>query len=217
MARRSLAAGMNGDVNRAVARRAKAGSLWRNSACGGELHSELRIHSLTIRIHSYNIFSKPLNADFILDYILFTKLNTYYQGGMSMGRSPRPIPTESELSILNVLWELGPCTVREVQNVLNRTKKTGYTTALKLMQIMTEKKLVKRNESSKTHVYMSNSPKQETQRRLVEDLLRKAFRGSPVELANTLFHEEELTQSEFEKLRNEILALRKKEGDDGLD
>jgi len=132
-----------------------------------------------------------------------------------MKKNSHPMPTEAELSILNVLWEKGPSTVRDVCDFLNRTKKTGYTTVLKLLQIMNEKKLVIRDESNRTHVYASNYSKQLIQRGLVDDLLKKAFGGSPVHLANTLFENEELSKSEFEKLRNEILVLRKKEYDHG--
>lgn len=132
-----------------------------------------------------------------------------------MKQNEAPMPTESELAILNVLWAAGPSTVREVQNVLNRTRKAGYTTVLKLLQIMTQKKLVKRDESNHAHVYMSNCSKQKTQRRLVDDLLKKAFSGSPVQLANTLFDSEKLSKTEFEKLRNDIIALREKESDHG--
>lgn len=128
-----------------------------------------------------------------------------------MKKKSHPMPTETELSILNVLWERGPSTVRDVFNFLNRTKKTGYTTVLKFLQIMNEKKLVKRDESNRTHVYTSNYCKQKIQRHLVDDLLRKAFGGSPVHLANTLFENEDLSESEFEKLRNRILLLREKE------
>ncbi|MBN1832443.1 MAG: BlaI/MecI/CopY family transcriptional regulator [Deltaproteobacteria bacterium] len=128
-----------------------------------------------------------------------------------------PIPTESELAILNVLWAVGPSTVREVQNILNRTRNTGYTTVLKLLQIMTQKKLVRRDESNHAHVYMSNCSKQQTQRYLVDDLLKRAFGGSPVQLANMLFDEEKLSKTEFEKLRNEIIELKKREGDNGDD
>ena len=127
------------------------------------------------------------------------------------------MPTKAELTILNVLWAAGPSTVREVQNILNRTRKAGYTTVLKLLQIMTEKKLVKRDESNHAHVYIANYSKQQTQRRLVDDLLKKAFGGSQVQLANTLFDAEELSKSEFEKLRNKIIALRKKESENGND
>jgi len=128
-----------------------------------------------------------------------------------MRKRQNPIPTESELSILNALWELGPSTVRAVYDVLNKTRETGYTTVLKLMQIMTEKKLVKRDESNRTHVYTANYSKHQTQRWLVDDLLNKAFGGSPTQLANALFEKDKLSKSEFEKLRNEILVLRKKE------
>lgn len=132
-----------------------------------------------------------------------------------MRKKQNLIPTESELSILHVLWDSGPSTVRDVYNVLNQTRETGYTTVLKLLQIMTEKKLVKRDESNRTHVYEANYAKQQTQRWLVDDLLNKAFGGSPTQLANALFEKDKLSKSEFEKLRNEILALRKKENDHG--
>lgn len=132
-----------------------------------------------------------------------------------MKKKSHPIPTAAELSILNVLWENGPSTVRKVCDVLNQIRKTGYTTVLKLLQIMNEKKLVTRDESNRTHVYASNYSKQKIQRRLVDDLLRKAFGGSPVHLANTLFENEELSKSDFEKLRNDILVLRNKEYDHG--
>jgi predicted transcriptional regulator len=134
-----------------------------------------------------------------------------------MKKNETPIPTESELAILNVLWAVGPSTVREVQNILNRTRNTGYTTVLKLLQIMTQKKLVRRDESNHAHVYMSSCSKQQTQRRLVDDLLKKAFGGSPVQLATTLFDEEKLSKTEFEKLRNEIIEHKKRESDNGND
>ena len=132
-----------------------------------------------------------------------------------MKEKETPIPTESELAILNVLWAIGPSTVREVQNILNRKRNTGYTTVLKLLQIMTQKELVRRDESNHAHVYKSSCSKQQTQRRLVDDLLKKAFGGSPVQLATTLFDEEKLSKTEFEKLRNEIIELRKRKGDNG--
>ena len=132
-----------------------------------------------------------------------------------MKKEVTPMPTESELAILNVLWMVGPSTVREVQNILNRTRNTGYTTVLKLLQIMTQKKLVRRDESNHAHVYMSTFSKQQTQRCLVDDLLKRAFGGSPVQLASTLFDEEKLSKNEFEKLRNDIIELRKREGDNG--
>ena len=126
-----------------------------------------------------------------------------------------PIPTEMELAILNVLWKTGPSTVREVKNILNKTRNAGYTTVLKMLQIMTQKKLVKRDESNHAHVYIPNCSKQKTQKRLVDDLLKKAFGGSSVQLVSTLFDSDKLSKSEFEKLRNEILAVQKEESENG--
>src|SRR5580704_18383283 len=87
-------------------------------------------------------------------------------------------PTDSELAILRVLWQRGPSTVKEVHKVLDATRKTGYTTVLKFMQIMVEKGLVIRDESPFAHVYQVRIPQEETQRTLVSDLLERAFEGS---------------------------------------
>lgn len=89
-----------------------------------------------------------------------------------------PRPTEGELSILRVLWGRGSGTVREVHETLNAVKPTGYTTVLKLMQIMAEKGLVMRDESVRPQVYRPRQSQEQTQRRLVDDLLQKAFGGS---------------------------------------
>ena len=132
-----------------------------------------------------------------------------------MKKDETPIPTEVELAILNVLWDAGPSTVREVHNILSETRKAGYTTVLKMLQIMTQKKLVKRDESNHAHVYIPNCSKQKTQKRLVDNLLKKAFGGSSVQLASTLFGSEKLSKSEFENLRNKIIALQKEERENG--
>jgi predicted transcriptional regulator len=87
-------------------------------------------------------------------------------------------PTESELSILRVLWERGPLSVRDVQGVINAERTTGYTTVLKLMQIMTEKGLVARDESVRPQIYRPTYSQEHTQRQLVGDLLHRAFGGS---------------------------------------
>ena len=89
-----------------------------------------------------------------------------------------PRPTEGELAILRVLWDGGPATVREILHTLNQTKPTGYTTALKLLQIMTEKGLVERDESVRPQIYRPSFPQEQTQRQLVRDLLQRAFGGS---------------------------------------
>lgn len=91
-------------------------------------------------------------------------------------------PTESELSILRVLWERGSGSVRDVQQALDAKRPTGYTTVLKLMQIMFEKGLVVRDESVRPQVYRPSSTQQQTQRQLVRDLIDRAFSGSVREL-----------------------------------
>ena len=93
-----------------------------------------------------------------------------------------PRPTDAELAILRVLWDRGPATVRQVHEALAETRETGYTTALKLMQIMADKGLVTRDESSRTHVYTARLTQGETQRQLVSDLLDRAFGGSAAAL-----------------------------------
>jgi BlaI family transcriptional regulator, penicillinase repressor len=89
-----------------------------------------------------------------------------------------PKPTEAELAILGVLWQRGPSTVRQVHDALNAVKKTGYTTVLKFLQIMTEKGLVTRDEAPYAHVYQARLPQAQAQRTLVTDLLDRAFEGS---------------------------------------
>ena len=92
--------------------------------------------------------------------------------------SKLPRPTEGELAILRVLWEGGPYTVREIQKILNGTRPTGYTTVLKLLQIMTEKGLVERDEKVRPQIYRARNSQEQTQRQLVRDLLDRAFGGS---------------------------------------
>jgi len=89
-------------------------------------------------------------------------------------------PTDAELSILRVLWTRGPSTVRQVAEAMGR--ESGYTTVLKLMQIMTEKRLVRRDESARTHVYESVYTEDQTKRQLVTDLLDRVFDGSAAKL-----------------------------------
>ena len=91
-------------------------------------------------------------------------------------------PTDAELAILRVLWSRGPSTVRQVHEILSRDRETGYTTVLKLMQIMTEKGLVERDESERTHVYQARLTQEQTQQQLVDNLLEKAFGGSASQL-----------------------------------
>ncbi len=89
-----------------------------------------------------------------------------------------PRPTDTELAILRVLWERGASTVRQVQEALNQEREMGYTTVLKLMQIMYEKGLVERDDTERTHVFHATLAQEETQQQLVGDLLDRAFGGS---------------------------------------
>src|SRR5207248_5567823 len=95
-------------------------------------------------------------------------------------KSLRRRPTDAELAILRVLWTRGPSTVRQVAEAMGR--EAGYTTVLKLLQIMTEKKLVRRDESTRTHVYEAAYSEDQTQRHLVADLLNRVFDGSAAKL-----------------------------------
>ena len=99
-----------------------------------------------------------------------------------MSKHELPRPTDAELAILRVLWDRGASTVRQVHDVLSRQRPTAYTTALKLLQIMTEKGLVRRDETDRTHVYEPRLSEEQTQRQLVRDLLDRAFAGSASKL-----------------------------------
>jgi BlaI family transcriptional regulator, penicillinase repressor len=91
-------------------------------------------------------------------------------------------PTESELEILQILWSKGLATVREVHEELSKTKDAGYTTTLKLMQIMNEKGIVKRDDSMRTHVYQAAVNKERTQKHLLNKMIDSLFGGSPTQL-----------------------------------
>jgi predicted transcriptional regulator len=99
-----------------------------------------------------------------------------------MAKPRLPRPTDAELAILRVLWQHGPCTVRQVQAALSKSRPTVYTTALKFLQIMTDKGLVQRDESQRTHIYRTRLTEEQTQRQLVGDLLDRAFGGSAQKL-----------------------------------
>jgi BlaI family transcriptional regulator, penicillinase repressor len=121
-----------------------------------------------------------------------------------------PKPTEAELAILNVLWQRGPSTVREVYEILKQDKDIGYTTVLKFMQIMTEKNLVKRDESSRTHVYEAAYSQDVTQRQLVDDLLGRAFAGSASRLVLQALSSQPTSQKELAEIRKLLDTLEKK-------
>jgi predicted transcriptional regulator len=118
-----------------------------------------------------------------------------------MAERPSPRPTDAELSILRVLWERGPSTVRDVHETLSTTQGTGYTTILKLMQIMTEKGLVVRDETERAHVYEARQSEQRTQRQLLTDLADRAFGGSPARLVMQALSGRKTTAEELNAIR----------------
>ena len=131
-------------------------------------------------------------------------------GSFDMARRRRPKPTDAELAILGVLWEQGPSTVRQVHEALADTRETGYTTTLKLMQIMSEKGLVSRDESSRTHVYAASITEEQTQRQLVKDLVDRAFGGSAKALVLRALSAEGTTPEELREIRKLIEDYREK-------
>jgi predicted transcriptional regulator len=128
-----------------------------------------------------------------------------------MSRTSVPRPTDAELSILRVLWEAGPCTVRRVHEVLSRERPVAYTTALKLMQIMTEKGLVSRDERDRSHVYHAKLTEEQTQRQLVRDLLDRAFGGSASKLVMQALAARRASAEELTEIRR--LIEKNDEGD----
>jgi BlaI family penicillinase repressor len=116
--------------------------------------------------------------------------------------SKRPKPTEAELAILRVLWEGKAHTVRAILQVLNETRPTGYTTVLKLLQIMTEKGLVERDETQRPQSYRARYSQEQTQRQLLRDLLHRAFGGSVKSLVLQALATKKSSPQELEAMEN---------------
>ena len=126
-------------------------------------------------------------------------------------KSSRSKPTTSELEILRVLWTRGPSTVREVNDALNQQKEMGYTTVLKLLQIMTSKGLVRRNEQQRAHVYEAFDPAEKTKRQLAVDVLQRVFEGSASELMMHALAGRHGSKQEIEELRRLIDEYERKQ------
>lgn len=118
-------------------------------------------------------------------------------------------PTEKELEILRVLWDRGPSTVREVNDEISRGQATGYTTTLKLMQIMTDKGLVARDQSSRTHVYRTSVTERETQGLLLRDLADRAFAGSAEKLVVRALAARTVSAEELAAIRQMLDEIEK--------
>jgi BlaI family penicillinase repressor len=120
-----------------------------------------------------------------------------------------PRPTEGELELLRILWQRGTATVRDLHEEVSQTRPLGYTGVLKLLQIMTEKGLVEREESGKAHVYCAAASERATQDQLLRDMSQRLFAGSAAQLAMHALSLEPVNDREFEELRN--LLDRKRE------
>jgi len=130
---------------------------------------------------------------------------------MSKTRVPRP--TDAELAILRVLWTRGPSTVREVHDVLSADRPLAYTTTLKFLQIMTAKGLTTREERGKQHVYRPRHAEEQTQRRLVDELLERAFGGSMAKLVMQALATKRASPEELREIRRLLATYREKRHD----
>jgi BlaI family penicillinase repressor len=117
-------------------------------------------------------------------------------------------PTEAELTLLNILWQMGPATVRQIHEVVSTTQKTGYTTVLKILQIMHEKALVIRDETNRAHVYAAANSETHTQSSLIKDLISKAFGGSTSKLVIRAI-DESTSAEEINDIRQLLNSLEK--------
>ena len=118
-------------------------------------------------------------------------------------------PTESELEILQILWEKENATVREVHEELSKTKDSGYTTTLKLLQIMFEKGLVTRDDSSKTHIYQPAVTRQKTQKQLLDKMINTLFSGSSTQLVLQALGNQKASKDELEEIQKYLDNLKK--------
>ena len=116
-------------------------------------------------------------------------------------------PTEAELEILQVLWQNGPCSVREVNDILNTTREVGYTTTLKIMQIMLDKGLVGRNDEKRTHIYHASAKEQDVQNQLLNRFVEATYRGSASRLVMQLIGNHKASQEELGEIKKLIEKL----------
>ncbi len=126
-----------------------------------------------------------------------------------MARHKNSRPTDRELTILQILWDNGPSTVREVNESMNKDEDTGYTTTLKLMQIMTEKGLLHRDDSQFKHIYKPAITEEKTQKQLVGDLLERAFSGSAEKLVMRALSAKKVSDKELAGIRKMLDEFRR--------
>ena len=118
-----------------------------------------------------------------------------------MKTEPKIQPTPSELDILQILWSRGPSTVREIHEVMSESKDLGYTSALKLLQIMTTKGLVTRTEEQRAHVYEAALPAEKTKQQMAADVLQRVFRGSASQLMQHALSGNRSSKKELDEIR----------------
>lgn len=121
-------------------------------------------------------------------------------------------PTDAELEILHVLWANGPSTVRQVHEALSQSRDIGYTTALKLMQIMYEKGLLSREEDARSHTYTAIVSEEDTQRTLVDRFVETAFRGSASKLVMQVLGQHKASREELDEIKNLLNNLDRDAG-----
>src|ERR1700722_19847638 len=119
-----------------------------------------------------------------------------------MPRPPASVPTEVELAILRVLWAKGPATVRQVYDALKDERGTGYSTTLKMMQVMTDKKLVLKDDSQRPQVYRPAQREEQTQLQLVDDLILHGFSGSALKLVMSAVSANRISADEMKRIRD---------------
>ncbi len=128
-----------------------------------------------------------------------------------MPKQPRQRPTDAQLAILSVLWKAGPSTVREVHEALPDELRRGYTTTLKLMQIMAEQGLAFRDETNRSHVYSAQVGEDETKGRLVDELMNKAFGGSAAQLVMRALSGSQASEQELAEIRALLSRIEQEE------
>jgi predicted transcriptional regulator len=119
-----------------------------------------------------------------------------------MPRPPATTPTEVELAILRVLWKEGPSTVRQIHDLLKEDRGTGYSTTLKMIQVMTEKKLVLKDDSRRPQVYRPAKREEQTQLQLVDDLIQRGFGGSAMKLVLSAVSAKRISPEEMKRIRD---------------
>ena len=126
-----------------------------------------------------------------------------------MPRSPSRQPTDVELQILNVIWREGPSTVRQVHNHLLEVRKTGYSTTLKMMQVMTEKNLLIKDDSQRPQTFSASYTQEETQTNLVDNLIDQAFEGAANQLVMRAVSSKEISREELSEIKKLIQKMEK--------